>query len=143
MSAPISGLGGGSSASPTTANAPNQLGANAFMQLLIAELKNQDPSQPMDPTTMITQLSQLNQTQYVQQMLQGQQETLAANLIGKTVTGTELGQPVTGVATSFAMQNGAVTLTVNGAAMNVTDVTSVSAGDATPAPTTSTTGGQA
>ena len=34
--------------------------SSTFMQLLIAEIQTQDPTQPMDPTTMITQLVQLN-----------------------------------------------------------------------------------
>jgi flagellar basal-body rod modification protein FlgD len=29
-----------------------------FLQLLVAQLKNQDPSQPMDGTTFVTQLAQ-------------------------------------------------------------------------------------
>jgi flagellar basal-body rod modification protein FlgD len=33
---------------------------SAFLQLLIAQLKNQDPMQPMDGTTFVTQLAQFN-----------------------------------------------------------------------------------
>jgi flagellar basal-body rod modification protein FlgD len=32
-----------------------------FLQLLVAQLKNQDPTQPMDSTTFVTQLAQFQQ----------------------------------------------------------------------------------
>jgi flagellar basal-body rod modification protein FlgD len=32
-----------------------------FLQLLVAQLKNQDPTQPMDSSTFVTQLAQFQQ----------------------------------------------------------------------------------
>ncbi len=126
-SSPVSGTGA------TATNPTNQLGEQAFLQLLIAELKNQDPNQPMDGTTFITQLAQLNQTQAAMQGAQYQQENLAASLIGKTVTGAVQGKPLTGNVTGFAVNGSTVTLAVNGQIMNVTDVTQVGT---VPAPST-------
>lgn len=34
---------------------------NMFLQLLVAQLKNQDPLQPMDSSTFVTQLAQFQQ----------------------------------------------------------------------------------
>jgi flagellar basal-body rod modification protein FlgD len=34
---------------------------NMFLQLLVAQLQNQDPTQPMDSTTFVTQLAQFQQ----------------------------------------------------------------------------------
>jgi flagellar basal-body rod modification protein FlgD len=34
---------------------------NMFLQLLVAQLKNQDPSNPMDGSTFVTQLAQMQQ----------------------------------------------------------------------------------
>jgi flagellar basal-body rod modification protein FlgD len=34
---------------------------NTFLQLLVAQIKNQDPTQPMDSTTFLTQLAQFSQ----------------------------------------------------------------------------------
>lgn len=34
---------------------------NMFLQLLVAQLKNQDPTAPMDSTTFVTQLAQFQQ----------------------------------------------------------------------------------
>jgi flagellar basal-body rod modification protein FlgD len=58
---------------PTTsaATAANATGAvtsssvtvdqNMFLQLLVAQLQNQDPTQPMDSSTFVTQLAQFQQ----------------------------------------------------------------------------------
>jgi flagellar basal-body rod modification protein FlgD len=48
-----------SSKSTTSANDPlaNQA---TFIQLLVAQLKNQDPTQPVDGTTFVTQLAQFS-----------------------------------------------------------------------------------
>jgi flagellar basal-body rod modification protein FlgD len=34
---------------------------NTFLQLLVTQIKNQDPTQPMDSTTFLTQLAQFSQ----------------------------------------------------------------------------------
>jgi flagellar basal-body rod modification protein FlgD len=34
---------------------------NMFLQLLVAQLQNQDPTQPMDSTSFVTQLAQFQQ----------------------------------------------------------------------------------
>ena len=34
---------------------------NTFLQLLVAQIKNQDPTQPIDSTTFLTQLAQFSQ----------------------------------------------------------------------------------
>jgi len=45
----------------TTTNQPNvALTSNDFMSLLVAQLQNQDPLNPMDPNQMMTQLVEFN-----------------------------------------------------------------------------------
>ena len=60
-----------SATDPTSASSPssssNALTTDAlgnettFLQLLVTEIKNQDPTQPMDSTTFLTQLAQFSQ----------------------------------------------------------------------------------
>ncbi|MGH9394461.1 MAG: flagellar hook assembly protein FlgD [Terriglobales bacterium] len=53
----------GSTATPPpakAANLGNGINGNDFMTLLVAQLKNQDPTNPMDPTQFVTQLVQFN-----------------------------------------------------------------------------------
>jgi flagellar basal-body rod modification protein FlgD len=56
---------GSSTASASTASsasAPAQtLGYNDFLTLLMAEMKNQDPTQPMDPSQMVSQLATVSE----------------------------------------------------------------------------------
>jgi flagellar basal-body rod modification protein FlgD len=147
MTTPIGA--GGSPPTTTTdtssgaAFAPSQLGEQAFLQLLIAELQNQDPNQPMDGQQMITQLAQLNQTQATIESATYQQEGFASSLIGQTVTGTANGKPLTGIVAGFTENNGTVTLNVADQAMNVSSVTQVGTGITTSTPPgTTSTGGQ-
>ena len=44
-------------------NPKGDMGADTFMKLLVAELKNQDPNQPLDAREMVTQLSSLSSVQ--------------------------------------------------------------------------------
>jgi flagellar basal-body rod modification protein FlgD len=57
-----SGASGSSGAASDNAAAATDSLANqsTFLQLLVAQLKNQDPSQPMDGTTFVTQLAQFS-----------------------------------------------------------------------------------
>jgi flagellar basal-body rod modification protein FlgD len=64
----------GSSAAASAASAVNavtggqQLGSDAFLKLMLTQLKNQDPFKPQDPTAMLGQLAQLSTVQGIQSM---------------------------------------------------------------------------
>src|SRR5262245_34620567 len=69
------------------------MGKDDFMQLLIAQLQNQDPMKPMDDKEFITQLAQFSSLEATQKMtaqmeeLTGSQMLMqAATLIGKNVS---------------------------------------------------------
>jgi flagellar basal-body rod modification protein FlgD len=61
------GTSGTSNTSGTTSTANNSLGTSAsslqdtFLNLLVTELQNQDPTSPVDPTAMVGQMVSLNQ----------------------------------------------------------------------------------
>jgi flagellar basal-body rod modification protein FlgD len=84
------------SASQTAAKTDNtSMGKDDFMKLLVAQLKNQDPNNPLDPKDLVTQLSQLTSVEKLVNMetelkaLQTTTSGMAANqsvgLIGKHV----------------------------------------------------------
>lgn len=67
-----------------------------FLSLLIQQMRNQDPTQPMDSSQMVSQLAQINQvsaTQNLQtsfealaQSMQGNQLLQASSMVGRNVT---------------------------------------------------------
>jgi flagellar basal-body rod modification protein FlgD len=79
---------GTSSASSSNSSAStNGLNPNDFMSLLVAEIQNQDPTQPMDPTTFMSQLVDLNQLEQVTAINQVvQQFNTTATTSGTTPT---------------------------------------------------------
>ena len=58
-------VGTGADASGNSSSASNGVNGlaneNTFLQLLVAQLKNQNPAQPMDGTTFVTQLAQFSE----------------------------------------------------------------------------------
>jgi flagellar basal-body rod modification protein FlgD len=115
------------SASATAAPAAtNQLSYNDFLTLLMSELKNQDPTQPMDPGQMVSQLATVSQVgQAVQtnttlsSLLTSQSLSQAEMLVGQKITssdGTTSGQVASvavsgaGVATATLTNGSTVTL---------------------------------
>jgi len=85
-------------AGSTPATVPDDrmgIGRDAFMQLLLAQMKYQDPLNPMEDRDFIAQLAQLNSLEQLEQLnaslatFIGQQNLLqGADLIGKTIRGT-------------------------------------------------------
>ena len=57
-----------SSSGTTTASGGQKLGQNAFLQLLVAQLKYQNPMQPVSNTQFVTQLAQFQMLSVLQQI---------------------------------------------------------------------------
>ena len=56
----------GSSTSANSPSSANSLGSEStFLQLMVTEIKNQDPTAPMDSATFLTQLAQFSQLEQV------------------------------------------------------------------------------
>lgn len=104
-----------------------------FLLLLVNELKNQDPTTPVDETQTLSQLAQFSQLQETTTL----NSTLSANqgftnvaqsatLIGKTVsTATSTDAGVTGVVTSVSLSNGITYLQVGGQYIDASTVTGI------------------
>ena len=87
-------------------DAIGDLGGEAFLQLLIAQLRNQDPMNPTDSEELLQQTAQFTQLETLQRLddrleatLAAQQRQTAAGLVGQdiTVRGEEDAATVTGV----------------------------------------------
>jgi flagellar basal-body rod modification protein FlgD len=71
--------------SSTTASATGtqQISENTFLQLLVAQLQNQDPMQPMDGMQFVTQLAQFSQLESTYG-IQNDTDKLVADASGTT-----------------------------------------------------------
>ncbi len=109
---------GAASNSPSGAGAANSattLGGTNFLTLMLAQLKNQDPTSPVDSNTFLTQLAQLSEVQGITQLntsfstlssaLSPSQALQASSLLGHKVLAAS--------ATASLTANGTVTGAVN------------------------------
>jgi flagellar basal-body rod modification protein FlgD len=90
-----------SAAAPATGL--NQLdNSQTFLQLLVAQLQNQDPDNPEDPSTFMTEIAQMTEVQS-QTSLSSEEQTVAANsmigfnVVGNSANGTTVSGTVAGV----------------------------------------------
>src|SRR6266705_6063419 len=71
---------GGTSAS-TGATSGKELDKDAFLKLLVAQLKYQDPDKPADPTAFMAQTAQFTMIEKLDAMAQGQQDLITAQFM--------------------------------------------------------------
>jgi flagellar basal-body rod modification protein FlgD len=100
--------------SPTTTGstaAAASVDFNSFLQMMIAEMKNQDPTNPSDPTQYLTQIAQFSNVQQgiltntkLDSMLTATSLTQAESIIGKTVSSAS--GAVSGTVASVALTGG-------------------------------------
>lgn len=98
---------------------------NAFLQLLVTQLRNQDPTKPMDPTQTVTQLAtfasveqSVQGNQLLTSLLESSRLDQASNAIGKTVTSAD--GSVNGVIKSMSItSSGLVATLTNGSQVTI------------------------
>ncbi|GGD01051.1 hypothetical protein GCM10011512_29940 [Tersicoccus solisilvae] len=83
----------GATTTATTRTPVQTMGSEVFMSLLVAQLKNQDPSSPMDTGQMIEQTTQLSMMEKLTQLAEDtttardtQVRAASAALVGQTVS---------------------------------------------------------
>jgi flagellar basal-body rod modification protein FlgD len=108
----------------------SEMGKEAFMELLVQQLKNQDPMSPMDNDKFIAQLTQLSELEGIQNLNENMvglamlqqgnalmsQITQSSALIGKDVTyfNPETGEERSGSVQSVKIEDGAAVLNIDG-----------------------------
>lgn len=123
MTSPISGITGATGATSTTgttSKSKNALDQDAFLKLLVAQLKYQDPTNPSDGTQFLAQTAQFTQVEKLGQIADAQQSMInaqlmlgASGMVGRTVSyvGAD-GADVTGVVSSAKFSGSTPTLRV-------------------------------
>ncbi len=101
-------------------NTLNELDMDDFLNLMIAELQNQDPLNPLENADLIAQISQIREvgateqlTETLESVLLGQNIASATSLIGADVVAlNENGQRVSGNVRVVSITNGKPTLDI-------------------------------
>jgi flagellar basal-body rod modification protein FlgD len=119
------------------------LTGDAFLKLFVAQLKYQNPMEPMDSSQMMQQTSQFTQVETMQKLaatqstIMGyQQMSTATDLIGKSVTALVAGVRTTGVVDRVQVSSSGPILVMGDQQIPLTEVVSVANGptaSATPA----------
>ncbi len=127
----VSGVSGSSSATGrVAADALRDLDVDNFLQLMIAELQNQDPLNPMDNAQMLQQISQMRQigatdslSETLEAVLFGQSISNASSLIGREVRALgDDGNEVTGYVEKVAVADGQVKVYLGTNAVSLSNI---------------------
>jgi flagellar basal-body rod modification protein FlgD len=96
MSMTVTPTGTSTQANQSEAVSKTQVDYQSFLKLLVAQMKNQDPTNPMDSTQYMAQLASFSQVeqsvqinQKLDQMLQSSTLSQADAIIGRTVTSAD------------------------------------------------------
>jgi flagellar basal-body rod modification protein FlgD len=121
-----------SSSSTATTTSSTSLGYDQFLTLLVTEMKNQDPTKPMDPTETVSQLASFSSVEQAVKtnatltaMLASSSLSQAQSFIGKTVTSAD--GSVSGVVASVTIgESGQTAKLTNGKTIALTTGITVS-----------------
>jgi flagellar basal-body rod modification protein FlgD len=118
---------------PQSTDANSELGQDAFLKLLVAQLKYQDPLNPADGAEFLAQTAQFTMVEKLadlevqgQSTVTSQQQMQAAQLVGRQVTYVDsTGNLVEGVVESAEYTPDGQSLTIGGQAVELDNVTKV------------------
>lgn len=128
------------SSSSSKLNEKGALGKDDFLKLLVAELKYQDPLEPMKDREFIAQMSSFSSLEQMQNLNTGfsalastLKESIvqsgamqqAVVLIGMQVNYKSGDQSLTGVVDSVKMESGVPSLMIGGKKVSVSDITEI------------------
>ncbi|SHG27166.1 flagellar basal-body rod modification protein FlgD [Jatrophihabitans endophyticus] len=128
-----SSTGTSTTGSSSSSSSNSLLDPQAFLQLLVAQLKYQDPTNPTDTSSFMNQTAMLSQVQTMGTMSttlsslnSAQQVQSATSMIGKQVTYTDAtGAKVSGIAQSANFASTGATLQVGGVTVAMSSIVSV------------------
>ena len=129
----VSGSASTSGSSSSSAASQTSVDYNSFLQLMIQEMKNQDPTNPQDPTQYMSQIAMFSNVQQAVQtnskldsLLTTSSLTQAEGVIGKTVTSAD--GSTSGKVVSVALGTGgtATATLANGSTMTLDSTVQVS-----------------
>jgi flagellar basal-body rod modification protein FlgD len=114
-----SGVTAQSAATTAAAESPQSLDYDSFLQLLIAQMKNQDPTKPTDPSQFVAQLASFSSVEQaiktnnkLDTLMTSMALSQAEGFIGRTVTSVD--GSLTGVVTGIRIVSGGAVAILEG-----------------------------
>lgn len=129
-------VGGGLSSGPAKAVDPKArtLDKQAFLNLLVTQLRNQDPSSPMDSNALIAQTTQMASVESLTALATTSRESFAlqmraaaAALVGRDVSYSDQADTVRGLVTGVSYAGAVPSVTVGGKEVPLDSILSVTA----------------
>lgn len=103
--------------------------SETFLNLMVAEMTNQDPLEPTSNTEFVAQLAQFTQLTYAQDSSRFAMANYAATLVGKVATGSKMdGTELvtkTGVVESVTQVNNSYMVRIDGVDFDIKKITAV------------------
>ena len=137
--ATTSGVGGTSSTDDIKFVDPDKIGFSGltsedFMKILVVQLQNQDPTNPMESDQLLAQVSDMRNLQAsldleksLKSLTLNQQLSNSAGLIGKTVSGTSGENTIQGVVEGVQVREGTAYLRIGQQELELANVEAVAA----------------
>lgn len=120
-------------ATASSVSSLSNITGNEFLQLLVTQLQNQDPLNPVDPSTFLNSIASLDTVDSISSLnasfaslLQLEQLTSGSSLIGQSVTYTNAsGAAATGTVTGLSVQNGNFVVDIGSTQVGLSQISSV------------------
>ena len=120
----VSSTSASTSGSSAVTNASSNMNESDFLQLLVTEMTNQDPMQPMNDTQMVSEMAQFSSLEQMNNMNATMQMSQATSLIGAQVTWTSSsGVTETGTVGSVTMSSGTPYLLMQSSQVGFSSIT--------------------
>lgn len=108
----------------------SNLDINDFLTLMIAQLTNQDFTNPVDDTQYVAQMAQFSSLAAMKELSENSNKSYALSLLGKTCTASlnQIGgdvKQVTGKVTSISLVDNDYRLTIDGQEFSMSQISSV------------------
>ncbi len=98
---------------------------DSYLQLIVAQMQNQDFNNPMDDSEVLAQMAQYSMLEGIKNMTQQSSISYATSLVGKAVTVKSGDNVYTGVVQSITMVDGEPRLMIDGTGYKIDTVTDI------------------
>jgi len=121
------------STSQATKDAWSDVSLESFMELLVVELQNQDPLDPMNNKEILEQMSQIREiesnqhlTDTLESVMLGQTVSTAASLLGRTVSAlSDNAEWIEGTVDKISIEDGKPKLHVGGDTVDMKNISEI------------------